>query len=1187
MRFVGCPTQEELSAYVVGGLSDDESQSVGQHVLGCPLCKSVLQTLAAHASTIATSIAPFTPEARGGCAPRTAAGDAQVGTSQGRASTGPSPDDSFFENIPTQLREYKLLARLGRGGMGTVYKALHTRLKRVVAVKVLSPDRFGDATAVARFEREMEAVGRLNHPRIVQATDAGEEAGTHFLVMEFVEGIDLSKLVKFAGPLCVAEACELARQAAIGLQHAHDHGLVHRDVKPSNVMLAVGGVVKVLDLGLARLQATDCDEITASGQVVGTADYLAPEQALDHLAADARSDVYSLGCTLYKLLTGEAPFGGRGFESARKKIAAHALEPARALDELRPDIPQGLVAVVARMLAKDPLARFDTCTAVADALLPFAAGADLDGLLRSIVAKTDAEAAVPAIGSTADYRRTSEAETPPPATRLKATLRRRMAASGLRVLVVLAMAFAGVVLWQVIIRIRGKGEPLAVDAPPGTQIEVGADGAVTVRPPRGERVAPVKPGGGRDVAPGPRPVESAVLTPRAWVTRPAKVAGARTWTIDTRTHQGAVRAVTYSPDGRWLATAGADGTIRVWKPGAATLARGLVGHAGEVQSLAWSSDSNTLASGGTDGTVRLWDASSGAARGRMDHIGLAVSALSWATDGSDRLASVSHDGNVQLWSTTEERSIKTWQAHEGPAYAVAWSPESDIVATAGADGRIRLWQIDTDEPVSSFGGAPRAVKALAWSPNGDRLAACGDEGLLRIWDASDHEQILSAEVHRFGAASLAWSRDGSQVATGGGATVAVWDAATGHPRQSFEAHRGTVLGLAWSPEDDVLVSAGADADIIFWAVDDGRRINRLAGHNEAIAGTQAVAWSADGTRVATGGRWLRFWETSSGKLLAARDAHQGPVTRLAWSPAARLLASAGPGGKICVWRAGGGELVTSFPNPGGAPTWLAWSPDGGTLVVASADGQLRLWECREETFTPIEEQPLLAFSAAWSTDGHWLATIAGEGEVTLYPWHDGRPGEPAVLECRAYDAGAFAWSPLGSRLAIGIQRGQGFQLWQAETRQCALNAPDAGHISAMAWSPDGKLLATCNFGEPIARLWDAGDGKPRHALHGHRQFVSTVAWSPDGQTLATASADGHYRFWEATTGRMRAVLVPLLEGDGATIHAEGDYLASAVVKDALVFLVETDDGQAAFTASQFAERFGWKNRPERVVLGEH
>jgi Tol biopolymer transport system component/tRNA A-37 threonylcarbamoyl transferase component Bud32 len=273
-----------------------------------------------------------------------------------------------------QLGEYSLLEKLGEGGMGTVYKALHTELDRLVAVKVIRTSQFEGGWLESRFRREIKAAGRLDHPNIVRAYDARTMADTHFLVMEYVDGLDLNELVRRSGPLGIADACEIARQAALGLQCAHEHGLVHRDIKPSNLMLNRQGHVKILDLGLARLH-------TATGLAMGTPDYMSPEQASDSHAVDIRTDIYSLGCTLYMLLTGSEPFGGPEYRSLLAKMTAHRDQTPRPVHDSRGDVPEGLSAVLDRMLAKSPECRFATPAQVAEALSRFSQGSDLAGLL--------------------------------------------------------------------------------------------------------------------------------------------------------------------------------------------------------------------------------------------------------------------------------------------------------------------------------------------------------------------------------------------------------------------------------------------------------------------------------------------------------------------------------------------------------------------------------------------------------------------------------------------------------------------------------------------------------------------------------------------------------------------------------------------------------------------------------------
>jgi formylglycine-generating enzyme required for sulfatase activity len=272
------------------------------------------------------------------------------------------------------LGEYVVLEVLGEGGMGRVFKACQRRLNRLCALKVILPGRLPEPGQLARFHREASAAALLDHPNIVRVYDAGECRGMPYLALEFIDGTDLKRAVSRAAPLPVAAVCSWIRQAALGLQHAHEHGLVHRDLKPSNLMLTRTGVVKILDLGLVQLASmhpgrAGPDDLTAPGTFVGTADYLAPEQALNSKGIDIRADLYSLGCTLYHMLTGQVPFAD---DSLAGKLLAHQQKAAVGVEVLRPELPRGLAAVVRRLMAKDPAERYQTPEMLARALEPFA-----------------------------------------------------------------------------------------------------------------------------------------------------------------------------------------------------------------------------------------------------------------------------------------------------------------------------------------------------------------------------------------------------------------------------------------------------------------------------------------------------------------------------------------------------------------------------------------------------------------------------------------------------------------------------------------------------------------------------------------------------------------------------------------------------------------------------------------------
>lgn len=286
------------------------------------------------------------------------------------AAPGPAP---LAVGPGTQLGPYRLTKKLGQGGMGAVYTAVHVHLDKVVAIKVLPQHVANNPAIIARFQREMKAVGKVDHQHIVRAMDAGEVSGVMYLAMEHLEGTDLQQLVVSQGPLPIGDACEAVRQAAVGLAAAHGQGLVHRDIKPANLFLTKDNAhIKVLDLGLAQLNDDPgAFGLTSPGQCMGTPDYMAPEQWEDFHSADARTDLYALGCTLFYLLVGRAPYGTEQFGTIIRKMRAHADETIPDLKQARPDVPAELAAIYGKLMAKHPEDRIPSATDLASALAPF------------------------------------------------------------------------------------------------------------------------------------------------------------------------------------------------------------------------------------------------------------------------------------------------------------------------------------------------------------------------------------------------------------------------------------------------------------------------------------------------------------------------------------------------------------------------------------------------------------------------------------------------------------------------------------------------------------------------------------------------------------------------------------------------------------------------------------------------
>jgi WD40 repeat protein len=426
------PSAEDLAAFTLGTLGDDAQAAITAHVAACTFCQesaavapgdTLIELLrSVHVRRICQAAVPTLPEAAPADAVTTAPttaddawvpGAAAVGqavpdVAAGAAAPGPSlvnaalaapergwtlapepmpltpvpsplgsataaPERGFAqEAVPDVLarhERYRVVRQLGRGGMGTVYEAEHLVMRRPVALKVINRAYTANEAAVERFRREVCAAAKLHHPNIVTAFDAEQAGDTHFLVMEYVAGRSLARLLKERGPLPVQEACDYVRQAALGLQHAHERGMVHRDVKPDNLMLTPDRTVKVLDFGLAALTAErDACSLTESNVIMGTPDYMAPEQAEDVRKADSRADVYSLGCTLYHLLTGRIPYPA---DTSLLKILAHRDRPVPSIRAVRPEVPKELEVVLRRLLAKKPEDRYQAPGEVATALAPF------------------------------------------------------------------------------------------------------------------------------------------------------------------------------------------------------------------------------------------------------------------------------------------------------------------------------------------------------------------------------------------------------------------------------------------------------------------------------------------------------------------------------------------------------------------------------------------------------------------------------------------------------------------------------------------------------------------------------------------------------------------------------------------------------------------------------------------------
>jgi tRNA A-37 threonylcarbamoyl transferase component Bud32 len=371
------PAPEHLAAFATGQAPEDSAVEISRHLADCQSCRTLIDELPED-----TLVSLLRQSSYPGDAPT----NDHAEVSEARTTAGMSSPRGH--DVPKELADhprYHVLGLLGLGGMGAVYKAEHRRMERPVALKVINAALMNRRDMVERFHREAKAAARLTHPNIVTAHDADQAGDIHFLVMEYVEGISLAQKVNEHGPLPVAEACDYIQQAALGMQHAFEQGMVHRDIKPHNLMLTPRGQVKILDFGLARFAretaspaaepegqtsaiAPTKSGLTEVGVLMGTADFIAPEQASDPHKADIRADIYSLGCTLYYLLAGHVPFPEG---TAVDKLISHSERAPKPLTKIRSDIPAELARVLDKIMAKNPKDRYQTPAEVAEALTPF------------------------------------------------------------------------------------------------------------------------------------------------------------------------------------------------------------------------------------------------------------------------------------------------------------------------------------------------------------------------------------------------------------------------------------------------------------------------------------------------------------------------------------------------------------------------------------------------------------------------------------------------------------------------------------------------------------------------------------------------------------------------------------------------------------------------------------------------
>jgi WD40 repeat protein/serine/threonine protein kinase len=868
----------------------------------------------------------------------------------------------------------------------------------------------------------------------------------------------------------------IGQQAAAALAHAHARGIIHRDVKPSNLLLDTTGVVWVTDFGLAKTEDT---ALTATGDIVGTLCYMAPERFRGE--GDARADIYALGLTLYELLVLRPAFEATDRVELIDRI--QHLEPPkpRALDAR---IPRDLETVVLKAADKDPAQRYASADDLADDLRRFLG----DESIRA--------------------RRASPAERLLRWSRRHRTVAVCILIIGLLLLTATIAALGAAARFQGVAREADAARALAEDR------------AETVRQHLYHAHMNLAHQAWREVLGLGRMQElldgwrtddpSRDLRGWEWY----YLASLPHYEAFTVHHDAPARCVGCSPDGRWLASGAEDGVVKITDARTGKLRAKLPAHAGTVWALAWHPDSKQLAWAGDDSVVWIRAAVDGTAEVPLRGHAGEVHAVAWAPDGK-RLASAGADGTVVVWDVDARQQVLILRGHEGEVNALDWRFDGARLVSTGIDQTIRIWDLATGRVVRTIFSPAWGLRAC-WSPDGKQLASNSVEHLtVKVWDADTGKELRAFHGHKAEVLAVAYNHDGSRLASASlDGTVKVWDAESGIVLRTFRGHTGWVLAIAWGADGKTLASASSDGTVRVWDAEREPGALVLRGHRDTI---KSVAWAPDSRKLASGGedRTIHLWDAATGRQIAVLGGHEGEVRSVDWSPDGRRLASASWDGSVRIWDTEKAEKIATF-RTGSEVNGAAWSPDGLGLASAHIDQTVRIWDAATGKETAVLRGHADSVSMVrWSPNGRRLASAAADATVRI--WDVAGQREIAVLRGHDAPVTAVAWSR-GGELLSSASFDRTIKIWNTTTWAEVQSLE--GHtdiLYSVAWNPDGTRVASAGR-DHCVKVWGLATGLELLSLRTHSNLVSSVAWSPDGTRLASASFDRTIHIYDATVG---------------------------------------------------------------------
>jgi WD40 repeat protein/serine/threonine protein kinase len=1040
---------------------------------------------------------------------------------------------------PRRLGPYLLFRELGRGGQGQVFAAEDTRLRRRVALKILG--LVYDSRFIERFRREASAASRLDHPSICTVFEAGEVDGTHFIAMKLVEGESLEARIDrwrregltpsgsgSREAARIQQILEILEKTSRALHVAHEAGLVHRDVKPGNIMIDETGTPVVLDFGLARDERPEEAGLTRSGEMMGTPDYMPPEQLLG-AHVDRRSDVYALGATLYEALTLRRPFDAPTRERLFQEIlSGEPSDPTRSNRHVGRD----LKTVLETALQKDPDRRYDSAAAFADelacvrSLRPIrarpvsritrasrwarrnpAVAATLTMLLVVLVAglstalvllgqlrveKDATDVALQQARATALVRASEQAQDEDPMLALllarEALRAHPSAASRSRLHDALHGSLERAVLCGHERPVTGAmflpgTDEVLTWSEDGTLRLWAADREVTRFGGDGGSVtAVVCTSDGSLVAAG---FESGSVRILDRTLRPvATCAG----------HQGVVRALAFSPGGDALLTAGDDATARVWSVAGQQLAD-LRGHERAIWSARFSPDGSRVVTASLDHTARIWTRDGAPVATCQGHSASVISAT--FSPGGERVLTASFDGTGRIWSL-EGQQLAELRGHTGIVISARYLGSGNAILTLSFDATARLWSPEGKEVATLRGHRGRILSADVSLATG-LLLTSSDDGTARTWgfDGTPRDML------RGHAAAVPCARFGprGQIVT----------ASADHTARLWAAHRDEA-GVLWAmtpiccaetgPAGDVIVTGSADGSVRIWGSDATLRAEVQA-HRDAIRNVRCAqrvplfaTASADGT--------ARLW-TLSGVPVAILARHSSEVLDVAFSPAFDVIATCSADRTARLW-SGSGHEIAVLRGHDHAVTGAAFSSDGQRLLTWSMDGSAALWDAGGRALARFQGHAGPVRAAAFSPDGMLVVTASADRTARLWDL-DGRAR--ATLRDHEGPVNSICMASSG-RLCATVSVDATARIWDLDGNEIAV-LRHGGEVYSVSFSPDGTMLVTASA-DGTARLWDS-TGAELASLRGHGGPVVSAAFSPDGRHVRTMGKDGEVALW--------------------------------------------------------------------------